>query len=50
MGLLDGVKVVELGLILPGAALGHLLAEQGADVVKVDTARIEALRATGIIS
>jgi len=36
MGLLDGVKVVELGLILPGAALGHLLAEQGADVVKVE--------------
>ena len=30
------MKVVELGLILPGAALGHLLAEQGADVVKVE--------------
>ena len=36
MGLLDGVKVVELGLILPGAALGHLLAEQGADVIKIE--------------
>jgi crotonobetainyl-CoA:carnitine CoA-transferase CaiB-like acyl-CoA transferase len=36
MGLLDGVKVVELGLILPGAALGHLLADQGADVIKVE--------------
>lgn len=36
MGLLDGVKVVELGLILPGAALGHLLADQGADVVKIE--------------
>jgi crotonobetainyl-CoA:carnitine CoA-transferase CaiB-like acyl-CoA transferase len=36
VGLLDGVKVVELGLILPGAAVGHLLADQGADVVKVE--------------
>jgi crotonobetainyl-CoA:carnitine CoA-transferase CaiB-like acyl-CoA transferase len=36
MGSLDGVKVVELGLILPGAALGHLLAEQGADVIKIE--------------
>jgi crotonobetainyl-CoA:carnitine CoA-transferase CaiB-like acyl-CoA transferase len=36
MGLLKGVKVVELGLILPGAALGHLLADQGADVIKIE--------------
>jgi crotonobetainyl-CoA:carnitine CoA-transferase CaiB-like acyl-CoA transferase len=35
-GLLSGAKVVELGLILPGAALGCTLADQGADVVKVE--------------
>ncbi|MGE0387430.1 MAG: CaiB/BaiF CoA transferase family protein [Gammaproteobacteria bacterium] len=34
--LLKGVKVIELGLILPGAALGNLLADQGAEVIKVE--------------
>src|SRR3954471_5131614 len=35
-GLLKGLKVVELGLILPSAYMGQLLADQGAEVIKVE--------------
>jgi formyl-CoA transferase len=34
--LLDGVRVVELGTMITGPFLGMLLAEQGADVIKVE--------------
>jgi hypothetical protein len=37
VGLLDGVKVVEAAVLLTGDYLGMLLADEGADVVKVET-------------
>ena len=37
MGLLEGVKVVEAAVLLTGDYLGMLLADEGADVVKVET-------------
>ena len=35
-GALRGVRVVEFGQYIPGPLLGMLLAEQGADVIKVE--------------
>ncbi len=37
VGLLEGVKVVEAAVLLTGDYLGMLLADEGADVVKVET-------------
>ncbi len=50
-GALRGVRVVEFGQYIPGPLLGMLLAEQGADVIKVerpggDPARLEPAFAT----
>ena len=39
-GLLDGVKVVETGVLMTVDYLGRLLGDEGADVVKVETPRI----------
>ena len=36
MGIMDGVKVVELGVWVAGPAVGGVLADWGADVVKVE--------------
>ncbi|SHN16770.1 CoA transferase [Cryptosporangium aurantiacum] len=38
-GPLAGVRVVELGVVIAGPAAGGLLADWGADVVKVTTDR-----------
>ena len=42
MGALDGVRVVELAGIGPGPFCGMMLADMGADVVRID--RVEAVR------
>ncbi|MFT5390606.1 MAG: CoA:oxalate CoA-transferase [Gammaproteobacteria bacterium] len=44
---LDGVKVLDLGQIYNGSYAGFLLAHAGADVVKVEPLRGDALRARG---
>ena len=36
MGLMDGIKVVELGAWVAGPAAGGILADWGADVIKVE--------------
>src|SRR6202035_1578210 len=36
MGLLDGLRVADFSRLLPGAALTQLLADLGADVVKIE--------------
>ncbi|WP_165943040.1 CaiB/BaiF CoA transferase family protein [Gordonia zhaorongruii] len=43
-GLLDGVRVVESASLLTGAAVGMLLADLGADVVKVEAPRGDLMR------
>ena len=50
-GALRGIKVIDFGQYIPGALLGMLLSDQGADVIKVerpegDPARSEAAFAT----
>ena len=44
MGALDGVRVLELGQLVAGPFAGALLAEHGADVVKVEPPEGDALR------
>ena len=51
-GPLSGIKVIEMGGIGPGPVAGMMLADMGADVIKVeppngDDARAWAMRATG---
>ena len=36
-GPMDGVRVVELGLWIAGPACGGILADWGADVIKIET-------------
>ena len=40
MGPLSGVKIVELGGIGPGPFAGMLLSDMGAEVVRIDRARV----------
>ncbi|MGZ0188136.1 MAG: CoA transferase, partial [Alphaproteobacteria bacterium] len=36
MGLLDGIKVIEVGQALAGPYTGMILADMGADVIKIE--------------
>ncbi|WP_448585623.1 CaiB/BaiF CoA transferase family protein [Thermaurantiacus sp.] len=47
MGKLDGLKVVDLSLFLPGPMLTLMLADQGADVTKVEPPGGDPARAMG---
>ena len=43
---LEGVKVVELATFIAAAASGRFMADLGADVIKVETAKGDPLRYT----
>ncbi|MGH7286966.1 MAG: CoA transferase, partial [Myxococcota bacterium] len=45
MGPLAGVRVVELGVWIAGPAAGGILADWGADVVKIERPQGDGLRA-----
>jgi crotonobetainyl-CoA:carnitine CoA-transferase CaiB-like acyl-CoA transferase len=53
MGLLDGIRVVELGIFVAGPAASAVLADWGADVVKIENPAggdpIRALSALGLV-
>ncbi|MGZ0217898.1 MAG: CoA transferase [Acidimicrobiales bacterium] len=49
-GARDGVKVVELGLWLAGPACGAILADWGADVIKIEPLAGDPFRGTSICS
>jgi crotonobetainyl-CoA:carnitine CoA-transferase CaiB-like acyl-CoA transferase len=44
MGVLDGTRVVEMGIWVAGPAAGGILAEWGADVVKIEPPKGEPMR------
>ena len=44
MGVLDGVRVVEMGLWIAGPAAGGLLADWGAEVIKVEAPSGDPMR------
>ena len=44
MGLLSGIRVVEMGLWVAGPSAGGILADWGADVIKLETPRGDPMR------
>ena len=44
MGVLDGIKVLELARVAPAELPGMMLADMGADVLKIETPRAEGRR------
>ena len=46
-GALDGIRVIDFGQYIAGPLVGMLLADQGADVIKVDPPRWAALENPG---
>ena len=47
MGKLSGIRVVDLSLFLPGPMLTVMMADQGAEVIKVEPAAGDPARAQG---
>ncbi len=48
--LLDGVRVLDMGVVIAGASTGAILASLGADVIKVEGAEGDPFRSSGLVS
>ena len=47
--LLEGVKVIELATFIAAAGAGRFMADLGADVIKIESAKGDPLRHTALL-